>query len=760
MDERTIQIPGWKIIRTIGKGSFGTVYEVEKKDQFGSGIRSALKVISIPESSAELEAYRDDGYDEASLTKLYQSRVEAITAEFQLMNKLKGCSNIVSYEDHMIVQHENDPGYDIFIRMELLTPLPKYFERRFPDNRADEQTVRRLGADICRALELCARHGIIHRDIKPQNIFVNDNGDFKLGDFGVAKTADHTTKATKTGTYGYMAPEVYLGRPYHHEADLYSLGLVLYWMLNERRGPFVPQPPTVPTPNQISEALERRMRGEELPAPKHGSEALKRIVLKACAFDPKDRFQTPEQLKRALEDAVGADEPPYDKTIGILRDKPVYCRRCGARMRPGTNFCPACGAEQVSPAAPNGEAPRSDTNKEPDNGGNALPERPEGDSLPNGAEKTGKRGKKQWVILAIVAILMMAAAAAMTVLLLNSCGGKEDPAPVPVTQPATEPPATEPATEPTTPSAPPTTPPPTTPPTVPPTTPPPTTPPTLPPTTPPPTTPPYSEFYFGGAKISSGTTTIDGSARKINGTDSAPTHITREEVEMLVRLCPDLRTLDLDYCWFDTYEPLAKLTKLEHLELKSCGTDNGGVKITDIGWVRSLENMKELNLCHNRISDLDPLQNLTKLEILQLGDNQIGDSELETIGGLTNLEQLFLYKNRITDVSPLNNLRKLWLLNLGNNNISSVEALTGLPKLEDLRIYRTKISDLSCFPAFQALETVDLAACPLDYDDYWQLLNCNTLKLFKINQDDYEGISAGNDFQYYEYSLRYEIVNR
>ncbi len=229
---------------------------------------------------------------------------------------------------------------------------------------------------------------------------------------------------------------------------------------------------------------------------------------------------------------------------------------------------------------------------------------------------------------------------------------------------------------------------------------------------------------------------------------------------MLVRLCPDLRTLDLDYCWFDTYEPLAKLTKLEHLELKSCGTDNGGVKITDIGWVRSLENMKELNLCHNRISDLDPLQNLTKLEILQLGDNQIGDSELETIGGLTNLEQLFLYKNRITDVSPLNNLRKLWLLNLGNNNISSVEALTGLPKLEDLRIYRTKISDLSCFPAFQALETVDLAACPLDYDDYWQLLNCNTLKLFKINQDDYEGISAGNDFQYYEYSLRYEIVNR
>ena len=192
MDERTLQIPGWKIIRTIGRGSFGAVYEVEKKDSFGAVTHSALKVISIPETSAEIKAYRDDGYDDMSLTALFRSQVEDITNEFRLMSKLKGNSNIVSYEDHEIIQHESDPGYDIYIRMELLTSLPDYIKCQYPDSIVPDEATASLGIDICNALELCAKHHIIHRDIKPQNIFVNDNNNFKLGDFGIAKTSDHT----------------------------------------------------------------------------------------------------------------------------------------------------------------------------------------------------------------------------------------------------------------------------------------------------------------------------------------------------------------------------------------------------------------------------------------------------------------------------------------------------------------------------------------------------------------------------------------
>ncbi len=347
MDETTVSLPGWRIIREIGAGSFGNVYEVEKTDAFSDGIRSAMKVISIPQSSRELSELRNEGYDGKSLTTLFKSRVEDITAEFHLMNKLKGCSNIVSYEDHMIVQHEKDPGYDILIRMELLTSLPEYFQQQFERSAVGDAMMQRVGIDMCNALELCARHHIIHRDIKPQNIFISENGDYKLGDFGIARTSDHTMRATKIGTYGYMAPEVYWGKPYNASVDLYSLGLVLYWMLNERRGPFLPLLPDVPTAEDVSEALERRMNGEPLPAPKYGSEELKRIVLKACAFDPKDRYQSPGEMKLDLMQtavrAAGytsdaeAEDPllQYELTIDVFgRRRPEPVRQEPPREEP------------------------------------------------------------------------------------------------------------------------------------------------------------------------------------------------------------------------------------------------------------------------------------------------------------------------------------------------------------------------------------------------------------------------------------------
>lgn len=71
----------------------------------------------------------------------------------------------------------------------------------------------RLGIDICKALELCQKYNVIHRDIKPENIFVSGSGDFKLGDFGIARTIERASSGlSKKGTYNYMAPEVYRGK--------------------------------------------------------------------------------------------------------------------------------------------------------------------------------------------------------------------------------------------------------------------------------------------------------------------------------------------------------------------------------------------------------------------------------------------------------------------------------------------------------------------------------------------------------------------
>lgn len=286
--------PEWKIVERIGRGSFGTVYKIQR-DHYGEMEESALKVLSIPNESAEVEDLYADGYDEESIRNTYQEDLKDIEKEYRLLRQMKGHPNIVSLEDYCEVERKNDIGWNIYIRMELLTPLQNYLK----DKAMSEDEIVKLGKDICQALIACEKRSIIHRDIKPHNILISDFGVFKLGDFGVAKNMDHTTHATKVGTEVFMAPEVSEGL-YGKEVDIYSLGLVLYWLLNRRRMPFLPinRPATSKEKNQ---AYYRRIQGEQLPSPADGSEALKNIVLKACAFRKEDRYRSAGEMLDELE---------------------------------------------------------------------------------------------------------------------------------------------------------------------------------------------------------------------------------------------------------------------------------------------------------------------------------------------------------------------------------------------------------------------------------------------------------------------------
>ena len=287
----------WTICRKLGQGSYGAVYEIQQED-FGNVYKAALKVITVPQSEMEIQSVLAEGMTLPQAEKYFYSVVEDIVRESAIMSRLKGTGNIVSYEDHTVIRHSDGIGWDILIRMELLHPLLPYVYQN-PMARRD---IIKLGIDICKALELCQRYNIIHRDIKPENIFISDNGDYKLGDFGIARTIERTTSGlSKKGTYSYMAPEVYAGREYGFSVDTYSLGLVLYRMLNKNRGPFLPQPPEAITFSSREQALVRRISGEPLPCPFYGEGRLGGIVLKACAFDPKERYSSPQQLRQELE---------------------------------------------------------------------------------------------------------------------------------------------------------------------------------------------------------------------------------------------------------------------------------------------------------------------------------------------------------------------------------------------------------------------------------------------------------------------------
>ena len=286
--------PGWETVRLIGRGGFGAVYEIQRTI-FGDTEQAALKVISIPQNESDIDELYSEGYDSETVTSTFQAYLQSIVAEYSLMRKLNGSAHIVSCDDVRYVQHDDGIGWDIFIKMELLTALPKALPAQI-----SEDTVLKIARDMCAALELCNEYKIVHRDIKPQNIFVSKHGDYKLGDFGIAKTVEKTMGGTKIGTYKYMAPEVYNNQPYGATADIYSLGLVLYWLLNEKRMPFLPLPPEKLRVGMEENARNRRLAGEKLPEPAHGSAWLKRIVMKACAYDPKDRYQTAREMRQDL----------------------------------------------------------------------------------------------------------------------------------------------------------------------------------------------------------------------------------------------------------------------------------------------------------------------------------------------------------------------------------------------------------------------------------------------------------------------------
>lgn len=293
----------WQLQKLLGEGSYGAVFEIIR-EEFGVKYDAALKIISIPKSESDVDAVMDDGLDEAGAKKYFEDIMREMMNEFALMAKLKGQSNIVSYEDHQIIPHQSGIGWDILMRMELLTPLRQYQK----EHMRSEQEVVKLGIDICRALELCQQHKIIHRDIKPENIFVSQAGDFKLGDFGIAKSVEKTTGAsTRVGTSTYMAPEVTRGEKYDATVDIYSLGIVMYRFLNDNRLPFYPPYPEQITFKSKEEAQLKRQRGDEVPDPVHGSKVLADIVRKAIAFNPRDRYQSAEEMKMALDEHLRND---------------------------------------------------------------------------------------------------------------------------------------------------------------------------------------------------------------------------------------------------------------------------------------------------------------------------------------------------------------------------------------------------------------------------------------------------------------------
>jgi serine/threonine protein kinase/class 3 adenylate cyclase len=172
--------------------------------------------------------------------------------------------------------------------------------------------VLRIGIEVARGLEHAHSQGVVHRDLKPQNIWLGPDGSAKLGDFGLAVAADRsrlTVEGSMIGTVSYMPPEQALGTPAEARSDIYSLGAVLYELLCGAP-PFSGDDATAIISQHVSSPpIAPSWHRADVPKP------LDRLILRMLAKSPDERPESATEVREALEVITAASRGPSDSEL-------------------------------------------------------------------------------------------------------------------------------------------------------------------------------------------------------------------------------------------------------------------------------------------------------------------------------------------------------------------------------------------------------------------------------------------------------------
>ena len=210
--------------------------------------------------------------------------------EIEAGNMLRKCPNIVPLLGYSVLTDKQEAEYRIFLLFDRLQCLD---DMRISHTR----TVLEICRDICRALESMRKKGLIHGDIKPQNIYY-DGQKWLLSDLGSVCVAG---EVPQYGSEGYCSPEAARGEPCDIRADLYSLGLTMYKLLSGGRLPFCALPCGEMEESDVYFSIKRRLGGEEIPLLPDVSSEVNQLLRKMCGFDRRDRFKKPSDVAKLVE---------------------------------------------------------------------------------------------------------------------------------------------------------------------------------------------------------------------------------------------------------------------------------------------------------------------------------------------------------------------------------------------------------------------------------------------------------------------------
>lgn len=258
--------PQYKKIKLLGEGSYGKAYQVEETH---SKKEYALKSIII------------EGIDKKEL--------EETKKEIRILKQLDH-PNIIHFKEAFICKY---PKLTLNIITEFANggDLSQKIEKQ--KNKKEgfkEDLILDYFTQICLALNHVHHHKVIHRDIKPQNIFLTKNGIIKLGDFGVSKQLRTKWELAKTlmGTPYYLSPEIINNKPYNNKIDIWSLGVLLYQLVTLKL-PF--------EANNLPLLSMKILKGKFAPIPKNYSKELGNLISDLLKVNPLKRPDITEILK-------------------------------------------------------------------------------------------------------------------------------------------------------------------------------------------------------------------------------------------------------------------------------------------------------------------------------------------------------------------------------------------------------------------------------------------------------------------------------
>lgn len=255
---------------------------------------------------AEVYLARDCKLDRDVALKLLPHRYACDLESVERFRREAGAAARLNHPNVVQVYDWGEAGGTYYISMEYVPgcSLKEIIRREGP---LPPQRIVALTAQILDALSFVHSGGFIHRDIKPQNILIDDRGRAKVADLGIARAADSggmTAKGSMVGTAQYLSPEQARGEPAVPASDLYSLGVVMYEMATGRP-PFTGDNPVAIAMQHVGERpLPPSKLRPGLPAELEG------IILRALAKAPADRWASADEFLAALRDLDRPETPP------------------------------------------------------------------------------------------------------------------------------------------------------------------------------------------------------------------------------------------------------------------------------------------------------------------------------------------------------------------------------------------------------------------------------------------------------------------